>query len=119
MTALDNLVVGVALPSIRLDLGGSLESLEWTVNAYTLTFAVLLITGAALGDRFGRKRMFVIGLSLFTAASAFAAVAPSIDALIAARALQGFGAAMVLPLTLTSRSSFRPPRATGRSRPDC
>ena len=62
MTALDNLVVGVALPSIRVDLGGSIEMLEWTVNAYTLTFAVLLITGAALGDRFGRKRMFVIGL---------------------------------------------------------
>ena len=61
MTALDNLVVGVALPSIRADLGGSIESLEWTVNAYTLAFAVLLITGAALGDRFGRKRMFGIG----------------------------------------------------------
>jgi len=64
MTALDNLVVGVALPSIRLDLGGSIEMLEWTVNAYTLTFAVLLVTGAALGDRFGRKRMFVIGLGI-------------------------------------------------------
>ena len=81
MTSLDNLVVGVALPSIRADLGGSLESLEWTVNAYTLSFAVLLLTGAALGDRFGRKRMFVIGLALFTAASAAAALAPSIDAL--------------------------------------
>jgi MFS family permease len=70
MTALDDLVVGVALHSIRLDLGGSIESLEWTVNAYTLAFAVLLITGAALGDRFGRKRMFVAGVGLFTAASA-------------------------------------------------
>src|SRR5215210_8601775 len=88
MTALDNLVVGVALPSIRVDLGGSIESLEWTVNAYTLAFAVLLITGAALGDRFGRKRMFVTGLGIFTTASAAAAVAPSIDALIAARAVQ-------------------------------
>ena len=77
MTALDNLVVGVALPSIRVDLGGSIESLEWTVNAYTLTFAVLLITGAALGDRFGRKRMFVIGLGIFTTASALAALAPT------------------------------------------
>ena len=101
MTALDNLVVGVALPSIRVDLGGSIESLEWTVNAYTLAFAVLLITGAALGDRFGRKRMFVIGLSIFTGASALAALAPSIEALIAARAVQGLGAAIVLPLTLT------------------
>src|SRR6476646_6498266 len=79
MTALDNLVVGVALPSIRIDLGGSIESLEWTVNAYTLAFAVFLITGAALGDRFGRKRMFVIGLAIFTAGSAAAALAPSIE----------------------------------------
>ena len=81
MTALDNLVVGVALPSIRLDLGGSIEMLEWTVNAYTLTFAVLLVTGAALGDRFGRKRMFVIGLGIFTGASALAALAPTIESL--------------------------------------
>jgi MFS family permease len=101
MTALDNLVVGVALPSIRVDLGESIESLQWTVNAYTLTFAVLLIPGAALGDRFGRKRMFVIGLGIFTLASALAALAPSIEALITLRALQGLGAAIVLPLTLT------------------
>jgi EmrB/QacA subfamily drug resistance transporter len=108
MTALDNLVVGVALPSIRIDLGGSIESLEWTVNAYTLAFAVLLITGAALGDRFGRKRMFVLGLGIFTSASAAAALAPSIDALVAARALQGLGAAIVLPLTLTLLSEAFP-----------
>src|SRR4051794_37948699 len=113
MTALDNLVVGVALPSIRVDLGGSIESLEWTVNAYTLAFAVLLITGAALGDRFGRKRMFVLGLSIFTTASATAAIAPSIDALIAARALQGLGAAIVLPLTLTLLSEAFPPAKRG------
>src|SRR4051794_22555024 len=116
MTALDNLVVGVALPSIRVDLGGSIESLEWTVNAYTLAFAVLLITGAALGDRFGRKRMFVIGLSIFTSASAAAAVAPSIDALIAARAVQGLGAAIVLPLTLfffQAEDGIRDGRVTG------
>lgn len=113
MTALDNLVVGVALPSIRTDLGGSLESLEWTVNAYTLSFAVFLITGAALGDRFGRKRMFVIGLSLFTATSALAALAPSIEALIAARALQGLGAAMVTPLTLTLLSEAVPAEKRG------
>jgi EmrB/QacA subfamily drug resistance transporter len=108
MTALDNLVVGVALPSIRADLGGSLESLEWTVNAYTLSFAVLLITGAALGDRFGRKRMFVLGLGVFTLASAAAALASSIDALVAARADQGAGAAMVAPLTLTLLSEAVP-----------
>jgi EmrB/QacA subfamily drug resistance transporter len=101
MTSLDNLVVGVALPSIRTDLGGSLESLEWTVNAYTLSFAVLLITGAALGDRFGRKRIFTAGLGLFTLSSAAAALSPSIEALVAARAFQGAGAAMVTPLTLT------------------
>ncbi len=113
MTTLDNLVVGVALPSIRIDLGGSLEALEWTVNAYTLTFAVLLITGAALGDRFGRKRMFTIGLGVFTVASALAALAPSIDALVAARALQGLGAAMVLPLTLTLLSEAFPAERRG------
>lgn len=108
MTALDNLVVGVALPSIRTNLGGSLESLQWTVNAYTLSFAVFLITGAALGDRFGRRRMFVIGLSLFTLSSALAALAPTIEALIATRALQGLGAAMVTPLTLTLLSEAVP-----------
>lgn len=113
MTALDNLVVGVALPSIRVDLGGSIESLEWTVNAYTLTFAVLLITGAALGDRFGRKRMFNIGLGIFTVASALAALAPSIEGLIAARALQGLGAAIVLPLTLTLLSEAVAPEKRG------
>ncbi len=113
MTALDNLVVGVALPSIRADLGGSLESLEWTVNAYTLAFAVLLLTGAALGDRFGRKRMFTIGVGVFTAASAAAALAPSIDALIAMRALQGIGAAIVTPLTLTLVSEAFPPQRRG------
>src|SRR3954447_7502472 len=113
MTALDNLVVGVALPSIRRDLGGSLESLEWTVNAYTLSFAVLLITGAALGDRFGRKRIFALGVAVFTTASALAALAPSIDALIAARAVQGAGAAMVLPLTLTLLSEAVAPEKRG------
>jgi len=113
MTALDNLVVGVALPSIRVDLGGSIETLEWTVNAYTLTFAVLLITGAALGDRFGRKRMFVAGLSIFTGASALAALMPNIEGLIAARALQGLGAAIVLPLTLTLLSEAVPGNRRG------
>ena len=101
MVTLDNLVVTTALPSIREDLGASIEDLEWTVNAYTLSFAVLLITGAALGDRFGRKRVFTLGLGLFTLSSAAAALAPSIGALVTARALQGAGAAMVTPLTLT------------------
>src|SRR5215204_1310983 len=113
MTALDNLVVGVALPSIRADLGGSIESLEWTVNGYTLAFAVLLLTGAALGDRFGRRRMFVIGIGIFTVASAAAALAPSTGALIAARALQGLGAAIVAPLTLTLLSEAFPTERRG------
>jgi EmrB/QacA subfamily drug resistance transporter len=109
MTALDSLVVGVALHSIRLDLGGSLEALEWTVNAYTLAFAVLLMTGAALGDRFGRRLMFAVGVGVFTGASAIAAVAPSVELLIAGRALQGLGAAIVTPLTLTLVSDAFPP----------
>ena len=89
MVTLDNLVVTTALPSIRRDLGASLEDLEWTVNAYTLAFAVFLLTGAALGDRFGRRRMFLIGIAIFTGASALAALAPSTNALIAARADPG------------------------------
>ncbi|WCB92321.1 Multidrug resistance protein Stp [Baekduia alba] len=113
MTALDNLVVSTALPTIRVDLGASLESLEWTVNAYTLAFAVLLLTGAALGDRFGRKRMFSIGISLFTLSSAAAALAPSAGALVAARGLQGVGAAIVLPLTLTLLSEAVPTEKRG------
>ena len=105
MVVLDNLVVSTALPVIRVDLGASIEQLEWTVNAYTLTFAVFLLTGAALGDRFGRKRMFIFGVGLFTAASAAAALAPSADWLIAARAVQGIGGAIVTPLTLTILSA--------------
>jgi len=101
MTVLDNLVVTTALPSMRRDLGASVEELQWFVNAYTLTFAVLLLTGAALGDRFGRRRVFILGLALFTASSAAAALAPTANALIAARAVQGVGGAIVVPLTLT------------------
>src|SRR3954453_23314649 len=108
MVVLDNLVVTTALPSIRRDLGGGVQALEWTVNAYTLTYAVLLLTGAALGDRFGRRRMFTIGIGIFTLSSAAAALAPSIGALIAARALQGAGAAIVTPLTLTLLSEAVP-----------
>src|SRR3990170_5654227 len=113
MVTLDNLVVTTALPVIRQDLGASLEQLEWTVNAYTLTFAVLLLTGAALGDRFGRRRLFGIGLAIFTLASALAALAPSSGALIGARALQGLGGAIVLPLTLTILSAAVPPERRG------
>jgi EmrB/QacA subfamily drug resistance transporter len=101
MVVLDNLVVNVALPSIHRDLGASIQALEWTVNAYVLAYAVFLLTGAALGDRFGRKRLFIAGIALFTASSAAAALAPSSGLLIAARALQGIGAAVVTPLTLT------------------
>jgi EmrB/QacA subfamily drug resistance transporter len=113
MVVHDNLVVSTALPVIRVDLGASIEELEWTVNAYTLTFAVFLLTGAALGDRFGRRRMFVTGIGVFTLASAAAALAPSMDALIAARAVQGLGGALVLPLTLTILSDAFPAERRG------
>src|SRR4051794_18074813 len=105
---LDTLVVTTALPAIRQHLHASLTSLEWTVNAYTLTFAVLLMTGAALGERFGRRRMLVIGLAIFTVGSAAAALAPTATALIAARAIQGAGAAIITPLTLTLLSAAVP-----------
>jgi EmrB/QacA subfamily drug resistance transporter len=113
MVTLDNLVVTTALPVIRRDLHASLEGLEWTVNAYTLTFAVLLLTGAALGDRFGRRRMFAIGLGIFTLASAAAALAPSMGVLVAARAVQGAGGAIVMPLTLTILSAAVPAEKRG------
>src|SRR3954447_3098506 len=113
MATLDNLVVTTALPVIRKDLHASIESLEWTVNAYTLTFAVLLLTGAALGDRFGRRRMLAIGLAIFTLSSAAAALAPTILALDIARALQGVGGAIVMPLTLTILSAAVPREKRG------
>src|SRR5258708_9212042 len=113
MTALDTLVVTTALPVIRVSLHGSLSDLEWTVNAYNLSFACSLLTGAALGDRFGRRRMFCIGLGVFTVASAGAALAPTVGALIAARVVQGAGAAMVMPLTLTLISEAFPPAKRG------
>src|SRR5437763_2547697 len=113
MTTLDNLVVTTALPVIRRDLHASLAGLAWTVNAYTLTFAVLLLTGAALGDRFGRRRVFAIGLAIFTGASALAGLAGSANELIAARAIQGLGGAIVLPLTLTILSAAVPAKRRG------
>ncbi len=108
MVTLDNLVVTTALPSIRLDLHADLASLGWFVNAYTLSFAVLLLPAAALGDRLGRKRVFSVGLSAFTLASVAAALAPTSGALIAARAFQGASAAAVMPLSLTLLSEAFP-----------
>jgi EmrB/QacA subfamily drug resistance transporter len=115
MVALDALVVSTALSTIRLDLGASVEQLEWTVNSYSLSFAVLLMTGAALGDRFGRRRMFVAGLGLFVAASALCALATSMGWLIAARAIQGCGAALVMPLAVTQLSAAFPPQQRARA----
>jgi EmrB/QacA subfamily drug resistance transporter len=113
MVVLDNLVVSVALPSIHRDLGASIQALEWTVSAYTLSYAVLLLTGSALGDRFGRRRMFMTGIGLFTVSSAAAALAPTIGLLVAARAAQGAGAAIATPLTLTLLADAFPPDRRG------
>jgi EmrB/QacA subfamily drug resistance transporter len=100
MTALDTLVVTTALTTIRLDLNAAIDQLEWTTNAYNLSFAVLLMTAAALGDRFGRRRMFAAGLAIFSLASAACALAPTVGWLIAARAVQGVGAALIMTLAL-------------------
>jgi MFS family permease len=115
MVALDALVVSTALSTIRLDLGASIEQLEWTVNGYSLSFAVLLMTGAALGDRFGRRRIFVAGLGLFVAASALCALAPDMGVLIGARAIQGCGAALIMPLAVTQLSVAVPPEQRARA----
>jgi MFS family permease len=115
MVALDILAVSTALTTIRLQLGASLTGLEWTVNAYNLALAVLLLPGAALGDRFGRRRTFGAGLGLFTAASAGCALAPSAGWLIAARAVQGAGAALVLPLGLALVTVAYPAPRRGRA----
>jgi EmrB/QacA subfamily drug resistance transporter len=113
MAALDTLVVSTALSTIRLDLGASVEQLEWTVNAYNLSFAVLLITGAALGDRYGRRNLYAIGLGLFAASSAAAALAPDVGTLIAARAVQGAGSALIMPLGLALLSAAFPAEKRG------
>src|SRR5919206_942314 len=113
MVTLDNLVVTTAIPVLREDLHASLSGLQWTVNAYTLTFAVLLLTGAALGDRFGRRRLLALGVAIFTVSSAAAALAPSVFALDVARAAQGLGGAMVMPLTLTVLSASVPAERRG------
>ena len=108
MASLDNLVVSTALPVIRVHLHAGLSGLEWTVNAYTLTFAVLLLSAAAVGERFGRRRTFVTGIAVFTAASALAALAPTIGMLIVARAIQGAGGAMMLTVA-TELVTLPPP----------
>src|SRR5579863_8553349 len=109
MVSLDSQVVATALPVIRVHLHASLAALEWTVNAYTLSFAVLLLTGAAVGERLGRRRMLAAGVGLFAAASAACALAPTAGALVAARAVQGAGAALVLPLAFALLSAGFPP----------
>ena len=115
MVALDALVVTTALSTIRADLGASIETLEWIVNAYNLTFAVLLLTGAALGDRFGRRRIFAAGLALFVVASAACALSASAGALIAARAAQGIGAALVMPLAMALLGAAFPREQRGKA----
>src|SRR3990172_6875685 len=113
MIMLDNTVVNVALPSIQRDLGIGLSELEWTVNAYVLTFAVLLLSGGKLADRFGRRRVFVAGLAVFAASSLACGLAPNGEILIAARAVQGIGAALMLPATLSIISATFPARERG------
>src|SRR5882757_11330364 len=113
MGALDTLVVSTALPTIRLDLGASVSGLEWTVNAYNLSFAVMLITAAALGDRFGRRRLYAIGLVGFALASAGSALSPTVGWLIVARALQGVSAAFILSLGLALLSAAFPAEKRG------
>jgi EmrB/QacA subfamily drug resistance transporter len=113
MVILDMLVVATALSAIQRDFQASLEELEWTVNAYTLSFAVLLMTGSALGDRYGRRAMFTVGLALFSVASAACALAATTGALVTARAVQGAGAALIMPLALTLLNSAFPPERRG------
>src|SRR5258706_11406392 len=113
MAALDTLVVSTALSTIRVNLHASVSQLEWTVNAYNLSFAVLLITGAALGDRYGRRKLYALGLTLFAAASAACALAPDVGTLIAARAVQGAGSALIMPIGLALLSAAFPPEKRG------
>jgi EmrB/QacA subfamily drug resistance transporter len=113
MGAIDTLVVSTALPTIRLDLGASISQLEWTVNAYNLSFAVMLVTAAALGDRFGRRRLYAAGLVGFALASAACAISPDVGWLITARAVQGVGAAFMMSLGLALLSAAFPPERRG------
>src|SRR6202035_2049615 len=113
MVALDTLVVVTALPSIHRSLGGNVGTLQWTVNAYVLAFGAGIITAAALGDLIGRRRMYLLGLSVFTVASAACALAPDVGALIACRAVEGVGAAIIMPLGLTLLTSAFPAERRG------
>src|SRR5437899_1322545 len=115
MIMLDNTVVNVALPSIQRDLGSSISGLEWTVNAYTLAFAVLLVTGGRLGDLYGRRRMFLFGVVTFAASSAFIGLAQTDAWLVGGRAIQGIGAAFMMPATLSIISNAFPPHERGRA----
>src|SRR5436309_4407305 len=115
MVALDQLVVSTALTTMQRDLHASLETLEWTVNAFSLSFAVLLMTAAALGDRWGRRRVLVAGLVLFTAASIACALAPTVGWLIAARTVQGAGAAAVMPTAMAMLTTAFPPEQRGKA----
>jgi len=115
MVALDGLVVTTALTRIRADLGASLAELEWTINAYALSFAVLLMAGSAIGDRVGRRRMFLVGLAVFSAASAACALSPSMGWLIAARTVQGAGAALVMPLAMALLSAAFAPEERAKA----
>jgi EmrB/QacA subfamily drug resistance transporter len=109
MITLDSLIVLSTLPSMQRDLGVSIDRLQWVVDAYILSFAVLMLTGAALGDRFGRRRILIVGLLVFSASSAAGALSTDLTQLVAARAVQGFGAALLMPLTLTLLSEAFPP----------
>src|SRR4051794_7909103 len=113
MIMLDNTVVNVALPSIRDDLGISISELEWVVNAYALTFGVLLLSGGKLADMLGRRRMFIAGLVIFTAASLWCGLAGDATSLIAARTVQGVGAALLNPATLSIITATFAPRQRG------
>jgi len=115
MIMLDNTVVNVALPSIQDDLGASLSGLEWTVNIYTLTFAVLLVTGGRLGDILGRRRMFLFGVVVFAGSSAAIGLAPEQGWLVAGRAVQGAGAAFMMPATLSIITVTFPPEERGKA----
>src|SRR2546421_29543 len=119
MIMLDNTVVNVALPSIQRDLHASISSLEWTVNAYTLTFAVLLVTGGRLGDIFGRRRMFLFGVVVFAVSSAAIGLAPNDTWLVAGRALPGIGGAFMMPGTLSIISNTFPAQERGRAIRTC
>ena len=113
MVMLDNTVVNVSLPSIQRDLHASLSALEWTVNAYTLTFAVLMVTGGRLGDIFGRRKMFLFGVVVFGLSSIAIGLAPTDAALVAFRAVQGVGAAFMMPATLSIITQAFPPISAG------